>query len=178
MRAPRWVLAGLVLFAAVGFILYRFQPVPAPKPAVATITPAPLPLTASIDEPPPDLILDLFAPTPARLDAQQRGAAITQRIEEVLAVTFLLSRCGFMSDAEYQATYQALVQYAYSAELAPSLEAAVIAVRPIADSAAASYRMVYGRVPCTDPSLPPIIDQLSAWRTQSARMVRDSSSNP
>lgn len=144
-------------------------PLPQADPVAASTAPS---------APTPDLVLDLFEPTPESLDAQQANALLSDQIEQALTVTFLITRCGLIAQQEYSDIYNALIRFALASGLSPDLDHAARDVRRLADAAGASYALVYSRIACTDPSLPPLVASIRQWRDQSARTVSDSSSNP
>lgn len=136
--------------------LILIKPAPAPVPAPAT------PVEPTVTRPQADLILDLFEPTAT----PQSAADLSRKIEQALVVTYLLKQCAFLNETEYTAAYNAFIRYAVATQLTPSYPEAVTRVRTLADSANATYAFVYGRVPCTDRSLPQLKDQLQGWIKQ------------
>lgn len=177
-------LALLVMLAAALYLWHARPPAPvlvtapaAPAPAVPPpAEPVSEPATAPVPE--PDLVLDLFEPTPASLDAQQQATKRRNQLEEALAVTFLLTRCKLMDQQEYSDTYNALIRYAHRAGLGTDLVETAALMQPIASAAGATYALVYSRVPCTAPSLPPALATLRHWRAQAAATVSDNSITP
>lgn len=179
----RSVLLGMVIAGLLGAIAYVLRPTPpAPMvhaaPAVPEPAPAPTPAPAATPAPAVDLVLDLFEPTPDQLHAQHSAHTVHNQVEHALVVSFLLTRCGLISEQEYSDTYNALIRYLVARDIAPDITTAARETRRLAQSAGASYALVYSRVPCTDPSLPPLVSSLTQWRDQSTRTVSDSSSTP
>lgn len=147
-------------------------------PVIPEPTPAPIANAPAKPIPQPDLILDLFEPTPDMLDAQQAASGTRNQIEHALTVTFLLTRCNYFSQQEYSDTYNALIRFAQESGLAANPNAAALEIRNLATSAGASYSLVYSRVPCDTASLTGVASQLRQWRDQSSRIVSKSSSTP
>jgi len=173
------ILLGIVIVAIIILATLLLWPRPVSAPHQAP--PIPEPAAVATPSPPtaePDLILDLFEPTPASLDAQQQATILRNQIEHALVVTFLLTRCTYVSQQEYSDTYNAIIQYAARSGLSPDIASAAAEVHRLSSSAGASYSLVYSRVPCTDPSLPPSLASLRQWRDQSARTVKPSSTIP
>jgi hypothetical protein len=164
VRIAAAILCIATLIAA-AFLFLRAQPTTS---ATATVVVHTVPTPPAPATPPtPDFVLDLFEPTPSTLDAQQAETAITGRIEHTLTVLFLLTSCHLITQQHYADSYNNLVRYALEAKLAPTAEAAEQRLRQIGSSAGASYSLIYSRVPCDDPSLPPLVAQLNAWQATS-----------
>lgn len=175
----RSLMLGIALTALVaGATAFFLWPPPKALPHTAPPIPQPAPTIAAGPAPQPDLILDLFEPTPDALDTQQKQARLQSQIEHALVVTFLLTRCNYLDAEEYSDTYNVLIRYAERSGLAPDINSAAAVIHRIAGSASASYSLVYSRVPCDSASLPPLAASLIAWRDQSSRTVNDSSSTP
>lgn len=109
------------------------------------------------------LILELFSPSDASLTEQRLTASTTQQIEQTLTASFVLTKCLIISQDDYRNAYRALVIFAERSKLAADMASADIAVREIAQSASASYAMVYSRVACDDPKLGDLAKQLATW---------------
>lgn len=109
------------------------------------------------------LILQLFNPSDQSLQNQLSTTVISQQIEQALTVSFVLTKCGTISQDDYTDTFRALILYAQQTKLSPDAVAAEARVRELADTAGASYAMIYSRTPCTDPSLPVLAKQLGEW---------------
>lgn len=152
------------------------MPAEAPAP-IAEAPPEPVAAPAAPTQE-PDLVLDLFEPTPETLDAQHAERLLRQRLEEALTLTFALTRCGLIDQTEYTANYNAFIRYAHSSGLAADLTSAEAEIRRIAESSGASYSLIYSRVPCTSPSLVTTRDTLRQWRDQAERSSSESSSTP
>lgn len=173
---------GLALVLLSTVLIFALQPAPlapvAPPPAPVTAQPEPAPPETPTQPATPDLVLDLFAPSPDTLDAQQRTTQLRNQIEEALAISMLLTRCNLLSTTDYADTYNALIHYAVASGLSSDYNAASVELAPLAASAGASYALVYSRVPCTDASLPAALASLRHWQAQSARAITESSITP
>jgi hypothetical protein len=168
MPAPRYAAFGLVAMAFLGIAWVLLQPRPA-APPIHPPAPIPEPAAPASAQPvtaQPELILELFEPTPESLDAQHRNRKLRGRIEEALVATFVLTRCGYFNTAEYNATYNAFIRYAVQVGLAPDSASAATEIRQLAESAGASYSLVYSRLPCADASLAPMAQSLRQWQVQ------------
>lgn len=166
------VLACLTLSAVLASYFVRQSPPSPPATAINSVNPTPSPTTLSQTTPEPDLVLDLFDPSPQSLATQQNAAAISGQIEKALSVTFLLTSCELLSKQEYRRLYNAMITYAERTGLAPDAASAATRVRTIASAAGASYSLLYSRIPCADPSLPPLADTLITWRKSMNRAVQ------
>lgn len=139
------VIAALVLFS-------RSQTTP---PAVVEVVapavpePSPEPTTAG------DPVLDLFNPSQATLNEQLNDAALKNRLEDLVVLAFVLRRCNYVSQEEYNDSFAAYARYAASSPGA--LEAAIA-------SASASYSLLYARSECDAAQLPANAAQLAQWR--------------
>jgi hypothetical protein len=110
------------------------------------------------------LILELFNPSDQSLTHQLTTSALTQQIEQALTVSFVLTKCGTMSQEEYRDNFRALILYAQRTHLAADAAGSEKLVRHIAESAGTSYALIYSRTSCRDPKLQAMADQLASWR--------------
>ena len=108
-------------------------------------------------------ILELFNPSDASLTQQQTQASQSDQIEQTLTVTFILTKCQIISQDDYSTIFQALILYAQRINLAADATSADAKVREIAESAKASYALVYGRTSCEDPKLPSLANDIMNW---------------
>jgi len=138
------------------------SPVREERPAQPVVVEKPLP-PAPPNADNSQIILELFNPSDQILDAQRAATSSTQQIEQTLTVTYVLTKCGLISNDDYRDTYRALVMYAEQAKLAPDMASADAKVREIAQSANASYALIYSRTSCTDQQLPTLAKQLTEW---------------
>ncbi len=111
------------------------------------------------------IILELFNPSAESLDAQRTTTSVQQQIEQTLTISYVLAKCLTISQDDYRDTYRALVLYAQRMKLAPDETSADAVVREIAQSANASYALIYSRTSCADPQLPILTKQLLEWTT-------------
>lgn len=111
-------------------------------------------------------ILELFSPSDVSLDSQLTTTGINRQIEQALTVTYVLTKCVIISQDDYADTYQALLLYAQLSHLAPDEQTADQKLREIAESANASYSLIYSRISCNDKQLQPLAAQLSNWTTE------------
>jgi hypothetical protein len=115
---------------------------------------------------PPDqaaLILQLFNPSDQSLTHQLSTTVFTQQIEQAMTVSFVLTKCQIITQDEYSDTFRALIMYAQQTKLAADEPSAEKLVRQLADSATASYTLIYSNTPCTDKTLPVLAKQLHDW---------------
>lgn len=154
---------GGVFFIVLILLLTSGGPSPvreAPSQPVAIEKPLP-PAPPNADN--SQIILELFNPSEQILDAQRATTSATQQIEQTLTVSYVLTKCGHISNDDYRDTYRALVMYAEQAKLAPDQASADTKVREIAQAANASYALIYSRTSCTDQQLPALAKQLTEW---------------
>jgi hypothetical protein len=140
------------------------------KPEAELPGQAALPIEKAVPPAPPNadnskIILELFNPTQQSLDSQRAATNSNQQIEQTLTVSYVLTKCLIFSQDDYTDTYRALVLYAQLAKLAPDPTSADAKVREIAQSANASYALIYSRTSCTDAQLPTLAKELSQWTT-------------
>ncbi len=130
----------------------------------------PLPSEQPAAPPPPEgsdaIILQLFNPSDQSLTHQLSTSVFTQQIEQAMTTSYVLAKCRLISQDDYTNTFRALILYAEQTKLAADEASAETLVRQIADSASASYTLIYGRTPCTDPKLPVLAQQLGDWVNQ------------
>lgn len=108
-----------------------------------------------------DLILELFNPSDASLQGQQQEATLVRNIEEAMIASFILRKCGSLSESEYTDTYRALLAYITATHLAtdPAAE-----LQRISASASASYSLLYAATACDSPALAQAAQSLASWR--------------
>lgn len=130
----------------------------------------PLPPETPAPPPPPEgaseIILQLFNPSDQSLTNQLSTTVFKQQIEEAMTVSFVLTKCRIITQDDYANTFRALIVYAQQTKLAADEATADTLVRQIAESAGASYSLVYSRTPCDDPKLPVLAQQLAQWVDQ------------
>lgn len=177
---PRIIIPALalivVLASIIAYDIVRHAPSP-PTPSAQEVSPAPQggQGAEAVTSPPPevlpqrpitssDLILDLFQPTDAALKQQHSTTKISGQIENAMIVCYTLVRCNLMSHQEYSDTFNALIVYAAQLKLEPDIQHAEARVRELAQSAAASYSMVYSHALCSDPGFPEKAAALKTWR--------------
>lgn len=173
------LLLTILLSLAIAAVFYRVHPDQSPRQQRAVSAPS-ASMPKAVVTAKPDLVLDLFAPTPAALDAQHRTTLLRTQLEQALSITFLLTHCQYLSEAEYGAFYNRFAQFAVKSGLSTDFAAAEQDLRSLADAAGASYALVYSRVPCDDPSLAQTLASLRQWEAQADAVatVNDSSSTP
>ena len=111
------------------------------------------------------LVLELFNPSDQSLTHQLNRTNLSQQIEQALTISFILTKCGTLSESQYRDTFRALKLYAEQTHLAKNAADAEIIVRRISESSGASYSLIYSRLSCTSPQLPALADQLRSWTT-------------
>lgn len=109
-------------------------------------------------------ILELFNPSDQLLHQQINETTISQQIEEVFTISYVLTNCGIMTQEDYSNTFYAAIKYAEALNLEPTPEAAEARVRQIAHKASASYSLVYRRTKCNDPELNRVAASLREWQ--------------
>lgn len=163
---------GLVAVAAVGGGLYLRSQQQTQAPALAPLPPVlvasqPESKTAVTPRDPNDpstQVLELFNPSDTALNNQLNETAISQQIEQILSTSFVLTTCNIISSDDYRNSFIAAIAYAERMKLAPNATAAEARVRQIAESAGASYSLIYSRTKCDSAPLPGIAKQLLAWQ--------------
>lgn len=158
------LLEALVIGALIAFAFLLDPASEAPDPSAAApvaASPPPLPL------PPQDVattVLELFSPSDQSLTHQLNDTTITQQIEQLMATNYVLLNCKHINHHQYRDNFRALILYAQRMKLADTPEAAEAKVRLIAQSASASYSLLYQRTPCDDPRLAATAGELLAWQ--------------
>jgi hypothetical protein len=109
------------------------------------------------------LVLELFNPSDQSLTHQLNKTNLSQQIEQALTISFILTKCGTLSQSQYRDTFRALILYAEQTHLANNAANAEIIVRRISESSGASYSLIYSRLSCTSPQLPALANQLRDW---------------
>ncbi len=112
---------------------------------------------------PDRLVLELFNPSDQSLTHQLNKTNLSQQIEQALTISFILTKCGILSESQYRDTFRALILYAEQTHLAKNTADAEIIVRRISESSGASYSLIYSRLSCTSPQLPALAKQLRDW---------------
>lgn len=131
-----------------------------------TYTKGDVALEAPIKPPAPkDAVRDLFDPSTGQTAAQQRESAVHSQIDNILLNSYVLMRCKKLSQAEYQDTYQMLINYVIAQQLAATRDAADAIVRERAKAANASYEMIYGRLKCGEIDGKGLAYSLEVWRS-------------
>lgn len=156
------IFAGLVLllFVVSPSTDNREQRVALPAAPQQTVKPTPpAPPNAENSK----IILELFNPSDESLNQQRTETTYAQQIEQTMTVTFVLTKCQLISQDDYSTIYQALVTYAQRVGLGADAPAADARVRQIAESSGASYALVYSRIACDDPQLPPLAKDILTW---------------
>lgn len=158
------VVAAIVLSVmAIGLPMLSKEPQQA-EPAVAepVAVPIPPPTKATLDK--ATTVLELFNPSDLSLTHQLNETAISQQIEQIMSTSYVLSRCKLMSEDEYRDTFRALILFAQHNKLAADAKSAEARVRKLAETAGASYSLLYSRTKCDDAKLPTIARQLLNWQ--------------
>ncbi len=109
-------------------------------------------------------ILELFSPSDPYLTKQLNETALAQQIEQIMTTSFVLTKCEIIDQDDYGDNFRALITYAMRMKLAPDAAVAEARVRQIAESASASYALVYSRTKCDSPQLPILAEQLLTWQ--------------
>ncbi|MES2983910.1 MAG: hypothetical protein V4735_01835 [Pseudomonadota bacterium] len=148
------------------FIARPSPPIIVVAPVAEPVTPA-APPAAPIADPNDSStqILELFNPSDQYLTNQLSDTVITQQIEQIFTLSFVLTKCHRITADDYRDSFRALIVYAQQMKLAPDGVSAEARVRKIAESAGASYALVYSRTNCADPDLPIRAQQLLKWQT-------------
>lgn len=159
-RSQRWLLTGAVVLALLlGWRACIYTPphrAPTAPAAPAAVTMrAPQATTQS------DLILELFNPSETSLQGQQQETTLVRNIEEAMIASFILRKCGTLSEHDYTETYRALLAYITATHLAadPAAE-----LQRISASASASYSLLYATTACDSPPLAQAAKSLEQWR--------------
>lgn len=111
------------------------------------------------------IILELFNPSNESLGQQLAATNVYQQIEQAITVNYVLTKCFIISQDDYRDTFRALTIYARLTKLAPDEASASQKVLEIAESARASYALIYGRTSCSAKELPQLAKELSDWTT-------------
>lgn len=109
------------------------------------------------------VILELFNPSDESLTHQRTETTYSQQIEQTLTMTYVLTKCLLISQDDYTNIFRALILYAERVKLAPDATWAESRVREIAQSANASYALIYSRTSCTDAQLQPLAKDILQW---------------
>ena len=109
------------------------------------------------------IVLELFNPSDQSLTHQLNKTNLSQQIEQALTISFMLTKCGKLSQDEYRDAFRALSLYAQTTHLATDGKDAETLVRHIAESSGASYSLIYSRLSCNSPQLPILAAQLRSW---------------
>lgn len=172
-RPPRlnydfiFLAAGVIFAVALMLALIAPNETAAPAPGnTAVIVPPQVPLPAATiptDERAKQ-VLELFNPTDQSLTHQLNETTVSQQIEQIMATSYILANCHQFSNEAYRDNFRALIVYAQRMKLASNPVEAEARVRQIAQSARASYGLLYRRTRCDDPSLPEHAHQLLDWQ--------------
>jgi hypothetical protein len=161
-RCQVWI-TGTILAACTLSLWLWHRPAPAtqpvPEPAPANNTQAATP-RGEIDP-----VLDLFNPSADMSAAQRSRSELTQQMEQVLTVNFLLRKCNIVTQQEYTDTYRAMTYYLYRSGVSASLGDAGDELTSINNAATASYSLIYSRTPCDSAQLSNLAAQIANWRT-------------
>ncbi len=154
--------------AALLLLLLFFALSSSRKPDLIVLPPVVQEVAKPVPPAPPNvdnskIILELFNPSDESLTHQQNETTFSQQIEQTLTVTFVLTKCQALSQDDYSTIFRALIIYAERTKLAPDTVSAEARVREIAESAKASYALVYGRTSCEDPQLNPLATEVVEW---------------
>ena len=159
------LLEALVIGALIAFAFLLNPPPTAitptseqPKAAIVA------PVNPSLTQDNATTVLELFNPSDQSLTNQLNETAITQQIEQIMATSYVLSRCQLMDDDAYRDNFRALIIFAQKNNLAPDAASADKKLRQIAKSASTSYTLLYRRTKCDNARLPIIAQQLHEWQ--------------
>jgi hypothetical protein len=106
----------------------------------------------------------LFNPSDQSLTHQLNETTIRQQIEQIMATNYVLANCHLIDAESYRNSFRALIVYAQRTKFADSWVTAEEKVRSIAESASASYSLLYYRTKCDDPKLAQTTRQLIDWQ--------------
>ena len=167
LSKPLAVGGAVGLFAVAIAITYdALQPtatpvIPKPTPIIAQ---APAAIQAPALDATSTTILELFNPSDQSLTQQLSETGLRQNIEQILTTSFVLTRCGHITEDDYRNSFLALIAYAQATKLSNDAASAEAVVRQIAESAGASYSLIYSRTKCDHPQLPGLAQQLLIWQ--------------
>lgn len=152
-------IGALIVFA---FLLKPEHAAPPPPVAQAPVVEIPKPAEITLDT--ATTVLELFNPSDQSLTHQLNETTIRQQIEQIVATNYVLGNCKLISTETYRDSFRALIVFAQRMKLADTPNAAEAKVRAIAESASASYSLLYHRTKCDDPKLTKTKQQLIAWQ--------------
>jgi hypothetical protein len=159
------LLEALVIGALIAFAFFLNSTPTSPPPATEQPKSAPIALAKpSLTQDHATTVLELFNPSDQSLTHQLNETAVTQQIEQIMATSYVLSRCQLMDDAAYRDNFRALIIFAQKNNLAPDAMSAEAKLRQIAESASTSYQLLYRRTTCDNARLPFIAQQLHDWQ--------------
>ena len=154
------VIGALIVFA---FFLKPEAIAPPEQPVVkAPVVEIPKPPVITLDN--ATTVLELFNPSDQSLTHQLNETTIRQQIEQIVATNYVLGNCKLISTETYRDSFRALIVFAQRMKLADSSTTAEAKVRAIAESASASYSLLYYRTKCDDPKLMKTKQQLIEWQ--------------
>lgn len=150
------LLAAAVIGAIGDYFLVTETPAEAPTTAPIALTPPPADSQAR-------LILELFNPNDPLLQQPASLATFRQKSEQVLISSFVLKRCGKLSDQQYRDIFRALHVYAQQTPFFPEPGALSAELNQRVTSAQTAYSLVYRRVDCGQPELAQMLPLLTDW---------------
>lgn len=168
-QLSRKLLILLLEALAVGALIvfaFMLSPDGSTPPAAPPINPAPvaIPKPPVISADTATDVLELFSPSDESLTHQLNDTVIRQHIEQIIATSYVLGNCKRITTENYRDSFRALIVYAQRTKFADSYVTAEAKVRAIAQSASASYSLLYYRTKCDDPKLTRTTEQLLAWQ--------------
>ena len=166
VRQVVYISIGVFIFIVVAlFYVSQLQTVKVMPGQAAPVVEAPLP-PAPPNADNSQTILELFSPSDASVQAQHTQTTTSQQIEQTLTVSYVLTKCLIISQDDYADAYRALLLYAQYTKLAPDQASADEKLHDIAESANASYSLIYSKISCNDKQLPALAAQLTSWTDQ------------
>jgi hypothetical protein len=159
------LLEALIIGALIAFAFF-LKPSPTSRPpALQQPTTAPkAPEKPSLSQDNATTVLELFNPSDQSLTNQLNETTVRQQIEQIIATNYVLANCKRIDTDTYRNSFRALMVYAQKTKLAANSIEADAKVRQIAESANASYSLLYYRTKCDDPKLDTVTAQLIAWQ--------------
>ena len=157
------LLEALSVGALIAFA-FLLKPEPATPPLAIKSPTVDIPKPPAITVDSATTVLELFNPSDQSLTHQLNETTIRQQIEQIIATNYVLANCNLISNETYRDSFRALIVYAQRTKLDDSASAAEKRVRTIAESASASYSLLYYRTKCDDPKLTKTTQQLIAWQ--------------
>lgn len=161
------LLAAVFLVSITAILWPHPQPEPVVVPVQAeppVVPPPPPPAKIAQDQDNATTVLELFNPSDQYLTNQMNETSLSQQVEQVMATSYILVHCNLMDNDEYRDTFRALIVFAQHTGLASDAASAEAKVRNLAESAGATYSLLYARKNCMDPQLPAIARQMLNWQ--------------